>query len=92
MLWVTMRGADRSWSIVLILTAAIAFGGFLAWKAQRWGWVCAAGAVLILQLIVLSLPNFPAGALIVFCGDGGALVLATILMATFYAPRESRAV
>jgi hypothetical protein len=27
--------------------------------------------------------------LIVFGGDGGALVLATILMATFYAPRES---
>jgi hypothetical protein len=89
MLWVTFRGADRSWSIVLILTAAIAFGGFLAWKAQRWGWVCAAGAALIVQLIVLIQPNFTQGALIVFCGDGGALILATILMATFYAPRGS---
>lgn len=89
LLWVTMHGEDRSWSIVLTLTSAIAFGGFLAWKAQRWGWVCAAGAVLILQLIILSLPNFMQGALIVFDGDGGTLVLATILMATFYAPRES---
>jgi hypothetical protein len=42
--------------------------------------------VLLLQLVALSLP---AGALIVFFGDGGAMVLATILMATFYAPRES---
>jgi hypothetical protein len=42
--------------------------------------------VLILQLVFLSLP---AESLIVFGGDGGAMVLATILMATFYAPRES---
>ena len=86
LLWVTPHGEERSWCIVLALTAAIAFGGFQAWKAQRWGWVFAAGGVLILQLIVLCLP---AGSLIVFFGDGGAMVLATILMATFYAPRES---
>jgi hypothetical protein len=87
MLWVTMHGDERSWPVVLTLTSAIAFGGFLAWKMERWGWVCIAGAVLIVQLIFLSLHN--PGALIVFGGDGGALVLATILMATFYAPRES---
>ncbi len=87
MLWVTTHGEDRSWFIVLILTSAIASGGFLAWKMQRWGWVCAAAAVFILQLLFLTAPN-PV-ALIVFGGDGGALVLAAMLMATFYAPRES---
>jgi hypothetical protein len=87
--WVTMTGDNRSWFIVLGLTSAIGFGGFLAWKARRWEWVCAAGAVLLLQLTILGLPNFTQGALIIFGGDGGALVLATILMATFYAPRES---
>jgi hypothetical protein len=86
LLWVTPHGEDRSWAIVLLVTAAIVFGGFLAWKAQRWGWVVAAGAALLVQLIFLTLP---AGATIVFCGDGGAMVLATMLMATFYAPRES---
>ena len=86
LLWVTPHGQERSWYIVLALAAAIVFGGFKAWKAQRWGWVFAAGAVLILQVVALCLP---AGALIVFFGDGGAMVLATILMATFYAPRES---
>lgn len=89
MLWVTMHGDDRSWSVVLILTSAIAFGGFVAWKMERWGWVCIAGAVLLLQIFFLSLPQYLDGSLIVFGGDGGALVLATILMATFYAPRES---
>ena len=87
LLWVTMHGEERSWSVVLILTFTIAFAGFLAWKTQRWGWLCAAAAVLLVQLIFLSSPH--AGALIVFGGDGGALVLATILMGTFYAPRES---
>jgi hypothetical protein len=87
MLWVTMHGEERSWSIVLCVTAAIVFGGFVAWKMERWGWVCAAGALLLLQITILSAQHD--GALIVFGGDGGAMVLATILMATFYAPRES---
>jgi hypothetical protein len=88
LLWVTMHGDERSWFVVLAVTAAIAFGGFLAWKARRWRWVCAAGVMLVVQIIFLSSP-MPPGALIVFGGDGGAMVLATILMATFYAPRES---
>jgi hypothetical protein len=88
-LWVTMHGDNRSWSIVLILTSAILFGGYVAWKAERWGWVCIAGAALLLQLFILSLPAYLDPALIVFGGDGGAMVLATILMATFYAPRGS---
>lgn len=87
LLWVTPHGQERSWGIVLLVTAAILFGGFLAWKTERPGWLLAPAALLLLQLIALSLP---AGALIVFFGDGGALVLATLLMATFYAPRESR--
>lgn len=98
MLWVTMHGENRSWPIVLIVMAAIVFGGFLAWRARRWELVCAAGAVLILQLVILSaLSGFQQEGLIVFGGDGGALVLATILMSTFYAPaggalRKSRGV
>jgi hypothetical protein len=87
LLWVTLHGDERSWFIVLLLMSVIGAGGFLAWKMERWGWVCAAGALLVVQLIFLGLPH--AEAVIVFGGDGGALVLATILMATFYAPRES---
>ena len=86
LLWVTPHGEGRSWFIVLCMTSAILFSGYLAWKAQRWGWVAAAAALLLLQLIAL---RQSAGALIVFWGDGGAMVLATILMATFYAPRET---
>jgi hypothetical protein len=86
LLWVTLHGEERSWAIVLMLTAGIVSAGILTWKAQRWGWVLVASAVLILQVIFL---NLPADAALIFCGDGGAMVLATILMAMFYAPRES---
>jgi hypothetical protein len=90
LLWVTPHGEQRSWGIVLLVTIVILGAGFLAWQAERLGWVLAAAAVLLLQLIVLTLPtSVPPGSLIVFFGDGGAMVLATILMATFYAPRES---
>jgi hypothetical protein len=88
--WVTYWGQQRSWMVVLIVTAAIAFGGFQAWRTRRWGWVCAAGVVLVVQVIFVSMPSFTQGAWIVFGGDGGAMVLGTILMATFYAPRESK--
>jgi hypothetical protein len=84
--WVTPHGQERSWLIVLLVTAVIGFAGFLAWKMERPGWLFAAAALLVLQLVALS---SPAEAMIVFFGDGGALVLATLLMATFYAPRES---
>ena len=85
--WFTMIGENRSWFMVLLVTGALLFGGFQAWRAQRWGWVCAAAAVLFLQMDILRAPA--PGAVIIFAGDGGAMVLATILMATFYAPRDS---
>jgi len=87
LLWVTMHGEERSWWVVLAVTSAIVYGGLLAWQSQRRWLLCAAGAMLIVQLIFLF--RLPPGATIVFGGDAGALVLGTVLMATFYAPRES---
>lgn len=84
--WVTMHGDSRSWPVVLLLASAIIFGGYVAWRTERWPWLCAAVLLLLFQLTMLSVPS---EAWIVFGGDGGALVLGTILMATFYAPRES---
>ena len=86
MLWVTMWGHERSWGIVLFLAALIAFGGFIAWRLEKQGWVWVAGAALVVQLIFLTLPSETT---IVFGGDAGAMVLGTVLMAAFYAPRES---
>jgi hypothetical protein len=86
LLWVTPHGQERSWGIVLFLTAAILVVGYFAWRLERWGWVIAAGVVLLLQMIALGAHAEPT---IIFMGDGGAMVFATLLMAAFYAPRES---
>lgn len=86
MLWVTPHGQERSWTIVVLVTAAIGFGGYVAWRMEKWGCVAAAGAALLLQFIALT---SPAEQIIIFFGDGGALVFATILMIAFYAPRDS---
>jgi hypothetical protein len=56
--WVTSHGEERSWPVVLLLTSAILFGAWVAWKMERWGWVCIAGAVLLAQLFFLSLPAY----------------------------------
>jgi hypothetical protein len=88
--WVTPYGQSRSWLIVLMVTCAILAWGFFAWRAKQWALVGAAGVVLILQIFMLSRSPSRQDCLIVFFGDGGAMVLATILMATFYAPRESK--
>lgn len=90
LLWVTIHGEERSFLVALALAAAIGFGGFRAWVARRWVWVFAAGAALIVQLLCLTVWRFYAECFIIFFGDGGALVLATFLMAMFYVGRESR--
>ena len=87
--WVTYHGEERSFMVVLAVTAAIGFGGFKAWEARRWTWVVAAGAVLFVQLLCLTVWRYYAECFIIFFGDGGALVLATILMAMFYIDHES---
>lgn len=86
MLWVTPHGQERSWTIVVLVTAAIGFGGYVAWRMEKWGWVAIAGAGLLLQFIALT---SPAEQIIIFFGDAGAMVFATILMIAFYVPRDS---
>jgi hypothetical protein len=89
MLWVTLHGEERSLMMAVAVTAAIGFGAYRAWVAQRWVWVVAAGVVLLVQLLCLTAWRSNANSLIIFFGDGGALVLATILMAMFYADHEN---
>ena len=87
--WFTSIGEDRHWFVILLVTGGLLFGGFQAWRARRWGWFSAAVAALLLQIDILNVPANQRGAVIIFAGDGGAMVLGTILMATFYAPRDS---
>ncbi len=86
--WFTPVSDERSLGVTLVVIASVGFAGFVLWNAQRWFMVGALGLLLTFQLACTFLPVNRAQALIVFGGDGGCMVLGTILMSTFYARRQ----
>ena len=87
--WRTPISEDRHALVTVLFLSGLGWGIFRAWKARNWYLATAGFAVALLQLFCTLLPAHQAHALIIFGGDGGALVLGTLLMASFYAPRES---
>jgi hypothetical protein len=88
--WRTFTAESRSPLLAVVLFAALACAVFWAWRAERLGLVLAFGAVALVQLLcTLALPAPRAQQLILFAGDGGALVLGTLLMLTLYAKEGS---
>jgi hypothetical protein len=71
------------------LRCGIVFDKYWAWKTERPHLIVASGALLVFQFICTRLPYDRAQALIIFGGDGGSLVLGTVLMSTFYVRRDT---
>jgi hypothetical protein len=90
-LWVTYTAEARGWPIVLLVAAAGAWLIVAGRRARRAAWTWAGAVVLSLQLAgtLLASPR-TAQALIVFGGDGGALVLGTLLMSSFFCGRDTQ--
>jgi len=87
--WFTPVGTQRSPSFTVLLVGGLAFGAYRAWQLERWFWVTAsAGTLLLVLFCTLILRPGTAQQLIVFGGDGGGLVLGTMLMLTVYAREE----
>ena len=74
----------------MLSVAAILIGiAFWAWKTERPHLIAATAAALIFQFTCSRLPYSQAQALIIFGGDGGSLVLGSLLMMTFYVRRDT---
>ena len=87
--WITIRSPERMPAASFLLAAALAFGGYVAWRLKRWFWL-GASAFTVLLLLAGNLRTAPqAECLITFGGDAGSFVVGTVLMATFYARPES---
>jgi hypothetical protein len=87
--WFTPVDTERSPSFTVLLVGLLAYGGHRAWRLQRWFWVVASASALLLVLFcTLVLGPGKSQQLIVFGGDGGGLVLGTMLMLTVYAREE----
>lgn len=88
--WLTPTAQDRSAPFALLLLAAVGGAAVWAFRSERRGLGKALAAVAALQLFcTLLLPAESAQQLIYFMGDGGMLVLGTLLMLTLYAPEGS---
>ena len=87
--WITIRSSERVPAASLLLGAALVFGGYVAWRLERWFWVGASALTLLFLLAGNLRSASQAECLITFGGDAGSFVVATVLMATFYARPES---
>ena len=88
--WLTPMAQSRSGPFGFLLFAAIAAGAFWAWRTGRPRLCIALAALLALQLFcTVALSEAGAKQLIVFMGDGGCMVLGSLLMLTVYAPETS---
>lgn len=85
--WRTPISQDRSAAVVLTVAAALAHVGWRGWRGRSWALVALGGAALGGELVCVLLPASSARAFVTFAGDGGALVLGTLLVATVYTPR-----
>jgi len=87
--WFTSVDPDRSRATTVLFVGLIGFGGFRAWQKDRWFWIGAGAAVLIVLLVcTVGLYSDQAHQLIIFGGDAGCFVLGSLLMVTFYSRRD----
>src|SRR5438093_439960 len=88
-LWFTPVSDERNFWITLFFVGAFGFGAYYSWVTERRALAGLCAAALGFEIIGTMLPVQNAQALFTFGGDGGSLVLGTLLMTTVYARRDS---
>jgi len=88
--WLTPMAESRSGPFGFLVFLAIASGAVWSWRTERRRSSVALAALLPVQLFcTAALSEARAKQLIVFMGDGGCMVLGTLLILSVYAPEES---
>ena len=89
-LWKAITAESRGLVTPLAVLGAVGFMAWRAWTKENWPVVALAGAILLLQLAgTLGISQKTATMLIVFGGDGLGMILATLLMASFYFGKDT---
>jgi hypothetical protein len=88
-LWFTPVSETQEPSVTVIMIAVLAGLSYWAWRTNRWYVIAFSVAVLFLHFICWHARYDRAHEIFIFFGDGGALVLGTLLMTTMYVPRDS---
>ncbi|MGD0585525.1 MAG: hypothetical protein ABSA86_07075 [Oryzomonas sp.] len=87
--WFTPVSSSRMLPVAIVVATVLCFCIYQSWRTGRSALVVGGVAALTAQLVCTTLPIIEANALVIFGGDAGCLVLGSLLMATFYARRDS---
>jgi len=88
--WFTPVGAQRTWIVVLLLAGGLGYGVFRCWRSRR-PWAAFLIVVLLAQVYcTFVLPDRKSMSFIIWSGDGGCMILGTLLMLSFYARKSSQ--
>jgi hypothetical protein len=89
--WFTPVGAERSWLVVLLVAAALLFGAFRLWHGRKpWAVVLLLLLLPVQLYCAFGLSGPKADAFIIWSGDGGCMVIGTLLMLSLYARKHSQ--
>lgn len=83
--WVTLGGHERSGVFIALELSALAT--WVKLKPGHWRAAATVGAVLLVGVL---LPRAKADVVVLFFGDGGALVFGALLMAAVFLPDDAR--
>ncbi|HYX91733.1 MAG TPA: hypothetical protein VE782_09230 [Myxococcaceae bacterium] len=88
--WLTPVASQRSLFFALFLAAGLGYWSYRNWRSERRALLAASVGLLGLQFVgTILLSAATARMVIVFAGDGGCLILGSLLMASVYAPEGS---
>jgi hypothetical protein len=86
--WLTPVGTSRSWVVFVVVAGGL---GYAATRARRSIWLVVPAVLLAAQLVcTFALSDRRAQSFIIWSGDGGCMILGTLLMLSFYAPKDSQ--
>jgi hypothetical protein len=88
--WFTPVGAQRSWVVALVVAVVVAIGIQRLWRRHKVG-AGALALVFVAQAIcTLGLSERQAMSFIIWSGDGGCMLLGSLLMLSLYARKHSQ--
>jgi hypothetical protein len=84
--WKTMIPETRGMVWLLVAIFELGLVG-IAWKTHRLVFAVVGLALVVVQVIAMNAPIEDAQAWVTFGGDGGAMLLGSLLMASFFVPK-----
>lgn len=88
--WFTPVAEQRSWLVILVVAALLGWGIFRLWSSRR-AWALALLVLFPVQIICsFVLSDHRVRTFIIWSGDGGCMLLGTLMMLSFYAAKNTQ--